>query len=197
MRTDDILQIPPDTLLAEELASEDVVKMANLTTAQTGVWGTILISTAMSGHGPRVKYFCSLDARNRAFPSLSLTLRRSWPIVCLVSRNKDALLDGPSRRSTTSFRNFSGPPMHYRHPCEGGGQQGKRKTSGLWIPACAEGCPGNRSWLRGCDPVQPKRIPVAGLGPAIHAFGAEILADVRRGCPGRARARGSCKQNLG
>jgi len=137
MRTDDILQIPADTLLAEELASEDVVEMANLTTAQTGVPGTILISTAMGGHGPRVKYFLEPGARNRAFPSLSLTLRRSWPIVCLVSRNKDALLDGPSRRSTTSFRNFSGPPMHYRHPCEGGGQQGKRRTSGLWIPACA------------------------------------------------------------
>src|SRR3984893_18070272 len=28
-----------------------------------------------------------------------------------------------------------------------------------------------------------------GLGPAIHVFGAEILADLRRGCPGRARAR--------
>src|ERR1700730_4953400 len=27
------------------------------------------------------------------------------------------------------------------------------------------------------------------LGPAIHVFGAEILADLRRGCPGRARAR--------
>jgi hypothetical protein len=137
MRTDDILQIPADTLLAEELASEDVVEMANLTTAQTGVPGTILISTAMGGHGPRVKYFLEPGARNRAFPSLSLTLRRSWPIVCLVSRNKDALLDGPSRTSTTSFRNFSSPPMHYRHPCEGGGQQGKRRTSGLWIPACA------------------------------------------------------------
>ena len=55
MRTDDILQIPADTLLAEELADEDVVEMANLTTAQTGVPGTILISTAMGGHGPRVR----------------------------------------------------------------------------------------------------------------------------------------------
>ena len=39
MRTDDILQIPTDTLLAEELADEDVVEMANLTTAQTDVPG--------------------------------------------------------------------------------------------------------------------------------------------------------------
>ena len=57
-------------------------------------------------------------------------------------------------------------------------------------PPLAQGCPGNRKRLRGCDPVQPKRIPVAGLGPASHVFGAEILADLRRGCPGRARARG-------
>jgi hypothetical protein len=68
MRTDDILQIPADKLLAEELADEDVVEMANLTTAQTGVPGSILISTAMGGHGPRVKYFLEPGARNRAFP---------------------------------------------------------------------------------------------------------------------------------
>jgi hypothetical protein len=36
MKTDDILKIPADLRLAEELASEDVVEMANLTTAQTG-----------------------------------------------------------------------------------------------------------------------------------------------------------------
>jgi hypothetical protein len=41
MKTNDILQIPADTLLAEELASDDVVELANLTTAQTGVHGTI------------------------------------------------------------------------------------------------------------------------------------------------------------
>jgi hypothetical protein len=27
---------------------------------------------------------------------------------------------------------------------------------------------------------------VAGLGPAIHVFGADIMAGSRRGCPGRA-----------
>jgi hypothetical protein len=50
------MQLPADTRLAEELAQDDVVEMANLTTAQTGVPGTIFISTAMSGHGPGVKY---------------------------------------------------------------------------------------------------------------------------------------------
>jgi hypothetical protein len=54
MKANDIQQIPADTLLAEELACEDVVEMTNLTTAQTGVPGTIFISTAMGGHGPRV-----------------------------------------------------------------------------------------------------------------------------------------------
>jgi hypothetical protein len=33
MKINDILQVPTDTLLAEELASDDVVEMANLTTA--------------------------------------------------------------------------------------------------------------------------------------------------------------------
>jgi len=51
------MQLPADTRLVEELAEDDVVEMANLTTAQTGVPGTIFISTAMGGHGPRVKYF--------------------------------------------------------------------------------------------------------------------------------------------
>ena len=77
MRTDDILQIPADTLLAEELASEDVVEMANLTTAQTGVPGTILISTAMGGHGPRVKYFLE---PGRPQPSFSVTVSDA-PVV--------------------------------------------------------------------------------------------------------------------
>jgi hypothetical protein len=55
------MHIPADTRLAEELAADDVVEMANLTTAQTGVPGTTFISTAMGGHGPRVKYFLKLD----------------------------------------------------------------------------------------------------------------------------------------
>ena len=59
MKTIDILQIPADTLLAEELAGDDVVEMANLTTAQTGVPGAIFISTAKGGHRSRVIFFAA------------------------------------------------------------------------------------------------------------------------------------------
>jgi hypothetical protein len=107
MKTNDILQIPADTLLAEELANEDVVEMANLTTAQTGVPGTIFISTAMGGHGPPVKYFLQ---PGRSQPSFSVTISdipavvaNSLPVRVVrqmspqvknwVSRNRDALLD--------------------------------------------------------------------------------------------------------
>jgi hypothetical protein len=107
MKTNDIPQIPVDTLLAEELASEDVVEMANLTTAQTGVSGTIFISTAMGGHGPRVKYFLQ---PGRSQPSFSVTIsdapavvanslpvrvvrQTSRQVIDWVSRNRDALLD--------------------------------------------------------------------------------------------------------
>jgi hypothetical protein len=108
MKTDDILlRIPADTPLAEELASEDVVEMANLTTAQTGVPGTIFVSTAMGGHGPRVKYFLQ---PGRSQPSFSITIsdvptvaanslpvrvvrQMSPQVTSWVLRNKDALLD--------------------------------------------------------------------------------------------------------
>src|SRR5919109_2358592 len=107
MKTDNIRRIPPDTLLAEELAREDTVEMANLTTAQTGVAGTIFISTAMGGHGPRVKYFLQ---PGRSQPSFSVTisdtpavaanrlpvrvLRQMSPqVINWVLRNKDGLLD--------------------------------------------------------------------------------------------------------
>jgi hypothetical protein len=108
MKTHDLLQVPADTPLAEELASDDVVETANLTTAQTGVTGTILISTAMGGHhGPRVKYFVQ---PGRSQPSFSVTIsdapavaanslpvrivrQMSPQVIAWVSRNKDALLD--------------------------------------------------------------------------------------------------------
>ena len=107
MTTNDILQIPADTLLAEELANDDVVEMANLTTAQTGVPGTVFISTAMGGHGPRVKYFLQpgqsqpsfsvtiSDAPAVAANSLAVRVVRqmSPQVIDWVSRNKDALLD--------------------------------------------------------------------------------------------------------
>ncbi|MGH7096550.1 MAG: hypothetical protein ACREE4_02680 [Stellaceae bacterium] len=107
MKADDILQIPADTPLAEELAGEDVVEMANLTTAQTGVPGTIFISTAMGGHGPRVRYFLQ---PGRSQPSFSVTIsdaptvaanslparvvcQMSPQVIAWISRNQDALLD--------------------------------------------------------------------------------------------------------
>jgi hypothetical protein len=100
-------RIPADTLLAEELAHEDTVEMANLTSAQTGVPGTIFISTAMGAHGPRVKYFVQ---PGRTQPSFSVsvtdtptvvanslpvrTVRQMSPqVIAWVSRNKDELLD--------------------------------------------------------------------------------------------------------
>src|SRR5258708_1167958 len=103
----DAPQIPADTRLAEELAEDDVVEMANLTTAQTGVPGTIFISTAMGGHGPRVKYFLQ---PGRSQPSFSVAIadvptvvanslpvravrQQSLQVIDWVSRNKDALLD--------------------------------------------------------------------------------------------------------
>ena len=101
------MQVPADTRLAEELADDDVVEMANLTTAQTGVPGTIFISTAMGAHGPRVKYFLQ---PGRSQPSFSVAIadvptvvanslpvrvvrQLSPQVIDWVSRNKDALLD--------------------------------------------------------------------------------------------------------
>src|SRR5438477_12904623 len=101
------MQLPVDTRLAEELAEDDVVEMANLTSAQTGVSGTIFISTAMGGHGPRVKYFVQ---PGRTQPSFSVsigdapsvvanslpqrTVRQMSPqVIDWVLLNKDGLLD--------------------------------------------------------------------------------------------------------
>ena len=101
------MQIPADTPLADELADDDVVEMANLTTAQTGVPGTIFISTAMGGHGPRVKYFSEPGRSQPRFSvavvdnptvianrlPLRVVRQRSPQVIDWVSRNKDALLD--------------------------------------------------------------------------------------------------------
>jgi hypothetical protein len=103
----DAPQIPADTRLAEELAEDDVVEMANLTTAQTGVPGTIFISTAMGGHGPRIKYFLQPGRSQPSFwvaitdnlsvvaDSLPLrVVRQASPqVIDWVSCNKGALLD--------------------------------------------------------------------------------------------------------
>ena len=101
------MQIPADTRLADELTGNDVVEMANLTTAQTGVPGTIFISSAMGGHGPRMKYFLQ---PGRSQPSFSVAVadiptvvanslparlvrQLSPQVIDWVSRNQDALLD--------------------------------------------------------------------------------------------------------
>src|SRR5271154_6777788 len=102
------IALPADTPLAEELAVvDDVVEMANLTPAQTGVPGTIFISTAIGGHGPRVKYFLQ---PGRSQPSFSVAVadvptvvanslparvvrQLSPQVIDWVSRNKDTLLD--------------------------------------------------------------------------------------------------------
>src|SRR5437899_996574 len=129
----DAPQIPADTRLAEELAEDDVVEMANLTTAQTGVPGTIFISTAMGGHGPRVEYFLQ---PGRSQPSFSVAVadnpsvvanilplrvvRQASPqVIDWVSRNKDVLLDFWYQGNTWTqpevndfIQNFSGFDGH-------------------------------------------------------------------------------------
>jgi hypothetical protein len=101
------LRLPPDTALTEELSREEMAEMANLTSAQTGIAGTIFISTAMGAHGPRVKYFVQ---PGRTQPSFSVSVvdapavvanslparvvrQMSPPVIDWVLRNKDALLD--------------------------------------------------------------------------------------------------------
>ena len=107
MQAAEITQLPRDTLLADELAVDDVIDRANLTTAQTGVPGTIFISTVMGGHGPRVKYFVQ---PGRSQPSFSVLIadpprvvanslpdrvlrQRAPEVIRWVALNRDALLD--------------------------------------------------------------------------------------------------------
>ena len=102
-----IADTPPDPSLADELACDDVVEIANLTSAQTGVRGTIFISSAMGAHGPRVKYF---EQPGRTQPSFSVsladmptvvanslplrTVRQMSPhVIAWVAVNRDALFD--------------------------------------------------------------------------------------------------------
>jgi hypothetical protein len=98
---------PADTQLADELAREELVEMANLTSAQTGIIGTIFISTAMGAHGPRVKYFGQPGRTQLSFsvsiadpPSVvanslpARTLRQMAPqVIAWVALNRAALLD--------------------------------------------------------------------------------------------------------
>jgi hypothetical protein len=107
MRIEDAMSLPADAVLADELLCDDVVEMANLTSAQTGVAGTIFISTAMGAHGPRVKYFLR---PGRTQPSFSVSISDTPAVVAnslpartvsqmapevidWVLHNKDGLLD--------------------------------------------------------------------------------------------------------
>jgi hypothetical protein len=107
MTAEELKAIPADVPLVEELAPEDVVEMANLTSAQTGVPGTIFISTAMGAHGPRVKYFVQPGRTQLSF-SVSIAdppaiVANSLPACTVrwmapqgvewVRRNRDDLLD--------------------------------------------------------------------------------------------------------
>ena len=100
-------QSPPDVSLADELSCDDLIELANLTSQQTGVPGTIFISTAMGSHGPRVEYFVR---PGRTQPSFSVSVvdppavvanslpvrvlrQRAPQVIEWVSRNRDALLD--------------------------------------------------------------------------------------------------------
>ena len=104
---EELTAIPADAPLADELASDDLVAMVNLTSAQTGVPGTIFISTAMGAHAPRVTYFMQ---PGRTQPSFSVSIsdapavvanrlpvravrQMSPQIIEWVRRNKDDLLD--------------------------------------------------------------------------------------------------------
>lgn len=60
--------------LGEELtalADDDVVEMTNLQEQDTGIPGTIFVSTAMGSHGPRIKYFIKTG---RDQPSFSVSI---------------------------------------------------------------------------------------------------------------------------
>jgi hypothetical protein len=101
------LRLPEDERLADELSREEMVEMANLTSAQTGISGTVFISTAMGSHGPWVKYF---ERPGRTQPSFSVSIGDAPAVVAnslparamrqmapqvteWVLRNKDELLD--------------------------------------------------------------------------------------------------------
>jgi hypothetical protein len=108
MKLEEIARLPADTLLADELTDGDgIIEMANLDKSQTGVDGVIWISTMMTGHAPRAKYFVR---PGRTQPSFSVTiadqpqvaanslprrvLNQMSPLVIQwVTLNKDALLD--------------------------------------------------------------------------------------------------------
>ena len=54
-----------------ESDADEVVEMANLSSARTGIDGVVHISTQTGGHGPRVKYFLK---PGRSQPSFSVSI---------------------------------------------------------------------------------------------------------------------------
>jgi hypothetical protein len=108
MKTEHIAQLPADPTLAEELSTDDVIfEMANLGKSQTGIDGIVWISTSMTGHAPRVKYFVQPGRTQPSFSVLisdqarvvanslpARTVNQMAPLVIRwVHLNKDALLD--------------------------------------------------------------------------------------------------------
>lgn len=57
----------------------ELFEMANLDPAQTGIQGTIYISTQQAGHAPRIKYFAGRPGNNR--PSMSVTISPNPQVV--------------------------------------------------------------------------------------------------------------------
>ncbi len=108
MKLEEIARLPADTLLADELTNDDgIIEMANLDKSQTGIDGIIWISTMMTGHAPRVKYFIR---PGRTQPSFSVVIadqprvvasslpsrvlnQMSPSVIQWVTLNKLALLD--------------------------------------------------------------------------------------------------------
>ena len=79
MKRDEIALLPADTPLADELSNDDeVIEMANLDKSQTGIDGIIWVSTMMTGHTPRVKYFVR---PGRTQPSFSVTIADAPRVV--------------------------------------------------------------------------------------------------------------------
>ncbi|MBV8091295.1 MAG: hypothetical protein JO139_17330 [Alphaproteobacteria bacterium] len=100
--------VPADSRIADELTGDDLVEMANLPEEDTGVPGTIFVSTRMGKDGPGVKYFDGRAGERR--PSFSVAIpdpprvvasslpeaivSQHFPLVAAwVALNRSALLE--------------------------------------------------------------------------------------------------------
>ena len=108
MKFEEIARLPADTLLADELLKDDgIIEMANLDESRTGIDGIVWISTMMTGHAPRVKYFVRPGRTQSSF-SVAIAdqprvvannlpprvVNQMSPLVIQwVTLNKDTLLD--------------------------------------------------------------------------------------------------------